>query len=42
MIEDARIEAVLMNHPVTNFGYRIDCGGKSLFLPENRVGSWHV
>jgi glyoxylase-like metal-dependent hydrolase (beta-lactamase superfamily II) len=32
MIEDARVEAVLMNHPVTNFGYRIDCGGKSLFF----------
>ena len=31
-IADARVSAVLMNHPVRNFGYRIDCGGESLFF----------
>ena len=29
-INDARVRTVLMNHPVPNFGYRIDCGGKSV------------
>ncbi|MGJ7914044.1 MBL fold metallo-hydrolase [Massilia sp. LXY-6] len=29
---DARIDNVLMNHPVTNLGYRISCAGKSLFF----------
>ncbi len=29
---DVLVSNVLMNHPVTNFGYRIDCGGKSLFF----------
>ena len=31
-IADARVSTVLMNHPIPNFGYRIDCGGKSLFF----------
>lgn len=32
MIGDATITPVLMNHPVTNFGYRVDCNGKSVFF----------
>ena len=28
----ARVTAVLMNHTVLTFGYRIDCNGKSLFF----------
>lgn len=31
-VGDARVSQVLMNHPVTDLGYRIDCGGKSLFF----------
>ena len=31
-IGDARIDNVVMNHPVTNLGYRISCEGKSLFF----------
>jgi len=31
-IADARVSTVLMNHPIPNFGYRIECGGKSLFF----------
>jgi phosphoribosyl 1,2-cyclic phosphodiesterase len=29
---ETRIDNVLMNHPVTNLGYRIACRGKSLFF----------
>lgn len=31
-IGDAKITAVDLNHPVLNFGYRIECDGKSLFF----------
>lgn len=31
-IAEAIITPVLLNHPVVNFGYRIDCDGKSLFF----------
>ncbi|MDQ6967515.1 MAG: MBL fold metallo-hydrolase [Mariprofundaceae bacterium] len=31
-VGDAVITPVLMNHPVTNFGYRIDCNDKSMFF----------
>jgi phosphoribosyl 1,2-cyclic phosphodiesterase len=31
-IGDTRIDNVVMNHPVTNLGYRISCQGKSLFF----------
>jgi phosphoribosyl 1,2-cyclic phosphodiesterase len=29
---DAVVRGVVMNHPVTNLGYRISCGGKALFF----------
>ncbi len=31
-IGDATVTPLLMNHPVVNFGYRIDCHGKSVFF----------
>lgn len=31
-VGEARVHSVLMNHPVTNLGYRIESGGKSLFF----------
>jgi len=31
-VGDALVSNVLMNHPVTNLGYRIDCSGKSVFF----------
>ncbi|TFW33563.1 MBL fold metallo-hydrolase [Massilia horti] len=31
-VGDARVDNVVMNHPVTNLGYRINCNGKSLFF----------
>jgi phosphoribosyl 1,2-cyclic phosphodiesterase len=31
-VGDATVDNVVMNHPVINLGYRIDCHGKSLFF----------
>jgi phosphoribosyl 1,2-cyclic phosphodiesterase len=31
-VGDALVDNVVMNHPVTNLGYRISCNGKSLFF----------
>jgi phosphoribosyl 1,2-cyclic phosphodiesterase len=31
-VGDAVVRNVVMNHPVTNLGYRIECNGKSLFF----------
>jgi phosphoribosyl 1,2-cyclic phosphodiesterase len=31
-VGDAVVDSVVMNHPVTNLGYRITCNGKSLFF----------
>lgn len=31
-VGDAVVDNVVMNHPVANLGYRIACGGKSLFF----------
>ena len=31
-VGDAQVDNVLMNHPVTNLGYRISCNGKSVFF----------
>lgn len=32
VIGDATVSAILMNHPVVDYGYRIDCAGKSVFF----------
>ncbi|OON61931.1 MBL fold metallo-hydrolase [Massilia sp. KIM] len=37
---DALVSNVLMNHPVTNLGYRVSCGGKSLFFTGDHE-PWH-
>jgi ribonuclease BN (tRNA processing enzyme) len=31
-IGDATVSSTLLNHPVTDFGYRVDCNGKSVFF----------
>ena len=31
-VGDATVENIVMNHPVTNLGYRINCNGKSVFF----------
>lgn len=41
-IGDARITATLLNHPVINFGYRIECNGKSLFFTGDYEPPWNI
>jgi phosphoribosyl 1,2-cyclic phosphodiesterase len=31
-VGDATVTPILLNHPVVNYGYRIDCNGKSFFF----------
>lgn len=31
-VGDATVMPVMLNHPVVNFGYRVDCNGKSVFF----------
>lgn len=31
-VGSAKITPILLNHPVINFGYRVDCDGKSMFF----------
>ena len=31
-VGDATVTAVMLNHPVINLGYRVDCNGKSVFF----------
>jgi phosphoribosyl 1,2-cyclic phosphodiesterase len=31
-VHDAQVDNIVMNHPVTNLGYRVSCNGKSLFF----------
>lgn len=39
-VGDAVVGNVLMNHPVTNLGYRIACGGRALFFTGDHE-PWH-
>ena len=32
VVGDATVDNIVMNHPVTNLGYRISCNGKSIFF----------
>lgn len=32
IIGDATVRSTLLNHPVTDFGYRVECNGKSVFF----------
>lgn len=32
IVGDAIVTPLLLNHPVVNFGYRVDCNGKSVFF----------
>ena len=36
------ITPILLNHPVLNFGYRIDCGGKSLFFTGDHEPHYNI
>ncbi|QOY93396.1 MBL fold metallo-hydrolase [Massilia sp. UMI-21] len=39
-VGDALVANVLMNHPVTNLGYRVACGGRALFFTGDHE-PWH-
>ncbi|MDX8394872.1 MAG: MBL fold metallo-hydrolase [Mariprofundaceae bacterium] len=41
-IGDITVTPVLMNHPVTNFGYRVECNGKSLFFTGDHEPSYNI
>jgi len=41
-IGDARITPYLLNHPVINFGYRIDCKGKSVFFTGDHEPPYNI
>ncbi|MES2772176.1 MAG: MBL fold metallo-hydrolase [Pseudomonadota bacterium] len=41
-IGSATITPYLLNHPVINFGYRIECGNKSLFFTGDHEPHWNI
>lgn len=41
-IGEVTITPVLMNHPVVNFGYRIECRGKSLFFTGDHENPYNI
>ena len=41
-IGDATVTAVLLNHPVVNLGYRIDCHGKSIFFTGDHEPHFNI
>lgn len=40
-VGDAEVANVVMNHPVTNLGYRISCNGKSVFFTGDHEQFWN-
>ena len=41
-IGSARVTPCLLNHPVINFGYRIECAGKSLFFTGDHEPPYNI
>lgn len=41
-VGSATVTSVLLNHPVINFGYRIDCGGKSVFFTGDHEAHYNI
>lgn len=41
-IGSAKVTNILMNHPVLCFGYRIECGGKSLFFTGDNEPLYNI
>jgi ribonuclease BN (tRNA processing enzyme) len=41
-VGDAQVSNVLMNHPVTDLGYRISCNGKSLFFTGDHEPHYNI
>jgi phosphoribosyl 1,2-cyclic phosphodiesterase len=41
-VGDATVTNVVMNHPVTNMGYRIECNGKSVFFTGDHEPFYNI
>lgn len=41
-LSDAKVTPVLLNHPVINLGYRIDCNGKSIFFTGDHEAHFNI
>jgi len=41
-IGETTVTPVMMNHPVVNFGYRIDCNGKSVFFTGDHEPLYNI
>ncbi|MBF0454061.1 MAG: MBL fold metallo-hydrolase [Magnetococcales bacterium] len=41
-IGSATVSNILMNHPALNFGYRIDCGGRSIFFTGDHEPLYNI
>ncbi|OSM02045.1 MBL fold metallo-hydrolase [Magnetofaba australis] len=41
-VGDATVTCILMNHPVLNFGYRVDCNGKSMFFTGDHEPLYNI
>ncbi|MBF0505224.1 MAG: MBL fold metallo-hydrolase [Nitrospirae bacterium] len=41
-IGQAKVTTILMNHPVLNFGYKIECGGKSVFFTGDNEPLYNI
>jgi len=42
ILGDTTVTPILMNHPVVNFGYRIDCNGKSMFFTGDHEPPYNI
>ncbi len=42
MGDSATVTPILLNHPVVNFGYRIDCNGKSVFFTGDHEPPYNI
>lgn len=41
-VEDAKVTNILMNHPVLNFGYKIECGNKKVFFTGDHEPIYNI
>lgn len=41
-VGDATVTSVLLNHPVINLGYRVDCNGKSVFFTGDHEPHYNI
>ncbi len=41
-IGNAKVTPTMMNHPVLNFGYRVECNGNSIFFTGDHEPHWNI